>query len=148
MYRIRNVNVCARVSWRPTRNDMYDTRDELDERGGKAGGVQWARVALKCLRREMPTSGLIRYMTKKRKVAQRSAQGNTDNPHGWAVAKLRWLFAAWTCASGGGPIQLQTRRIRPIRVNRIPSALGVQIGESPVWTPRADKMFNVTVDDI
>ncbi len=47
-----------------------------------------------------------------------------------------------------GAIQLQTRRIAPIRKRDSRQPVWFQIGESPVGTPRADRKFNVTKDDI
>ncbi len=46
-----------------------------------------------------------------------------------------------------GAIQLQTRRIAPIRKRDSRQPVWFQIGESPVGTPRADRKFNVTKDD-
>jgi hypothetical protein len=40
---------------------------------------------------------------------------------------------------GSGAIQLQTRRIAPIRKRVSRQSVEFQIGESPVGTPRADK---------
>ena len=63
----------------------------------------------KAKRRELPTSGLIRYMTKTHKVAKRIAARQTDNPHGRAVAKLQWLYAAWPCPAARRPDRTSNR---------------------------------------
>jgi hypothetical protein len=130
-YKIGNVNMCARVSWRPTRSVQYNMNGTGRHTRRQAGGVRCARVPLELNRRVMPTSGLIRYMTIK------AQEGETHRRKKYAQrggpwSKLPWLCAAWTCASGGGAVRPQTGMTTPIMVNRFPSTRRDQNGQSPV----------------